>query len=1638
MPIQTDLSLSPYFDDHDVTKDYYKILFRPGVAVQVRELNQLQTNLQRQIESFGDNIIKRGSIVDGCDITFNNDYRYVKIKDIASDGSSITNIKDFYNYYIRNSSNISPLVASIQTVVDGYESRAPDLKTLYIRYNNSGFANVGNTATEVLSFTDNETLTVFNPDNIVESVGIINGANGFSNTDSVVFTPAITVQNSIGGNAYANGLAFTSAIVIGDQITDNLNANAIVVGIESVNIADPTGTGTNLVGVTVLKLKPVAGDLNQATANSTLWTFYANSELQITTHGLTINCSSVIGAGASATLSTTAAGTVKNITMTTKGNGYYIAPHVAISSASATIGQINAASFDAKTYLTQVVTPSSGATGSGYALSVGAGVVYQKGYFTRVNEHLVIANKYSNTGFDIVAGFDTSEEIINSSTDTSLLDNSTGTPNYTAPGADRLKLTPTLIIKTKAEADANNDFLPIVQFNNGVPFRQNHSTSYNIIGDEMARRRYEESGNYVIDQFLLNTKSANTMADEANNFNVIVDPGMGYIKGYRVQTSATYETPIAKGTDTIVASSATVSMNFGNYVRIKEYAGAFPCHTGGQVVLYDAAKSYISSGNSFSTAISPTGNIIGYARVRGLTYESGTPGASTCIYRLYLFDVRMNSGKNFSDVKSIYSDATQDGIADIILETDGTAALKDNNLSSLLYYAGKPAVKTGNNFSYIYRTYKATGVTLQTTGTITFSATGSETFPYTNSATLSASQENDIIITPLSAARAASNISGYAVVSGSNTLVGTSTQFTTQLEAGDYIIVNGNNITQISSVTNSTSAQLTSSFTDAGNVALYFPANVPISLQRSGRSANVDQYSNTLTVSIGTTVNTATSVAVTYNVRSSNTTPVVKQVKRNRFVRLQLSNNAAGIEGPWVLGTSDVFRLGKVYLGPNATFTDSDTTNVTDVTSNFYIDHNQTEDYYGLSYLYMRPTQKVTLANTDFLLVKFDHFDHSGHGLKAPGAAGTYTIDDTIALANSTNSINTLEIPEVYGTKGDYYDLRDHFDVRPYSEKTATANTTAANAPINPDEDTDAGRFSSADKKFPAPDSNLTGVMEYYQGRVDRVVVNSKGDFVVVTGTAGTDKTPAEPADTLTINILNIPPYPTIPSIISAQTAAFADTGIANERYSYGRLQNYSITTTVNNGNRKFTQPRPYTMAQIGSLERRINDLEYYVSFTLAEQQTQSRLLVSPSYGIDRFKFGYFVDSFDTYKFSDVNNPSYYASVVNGFLQPKAIETNIPANTNNSSVLCFNEELFVSQTGATSGPVVVTQPANNGTVIGTATSTANIVYTNTTIDQVSTVVRQINMNRSASDTGGVYEEFRYVFSNTNGPVELYLNSRDNNMAAEIFQGRTENGPWTSTFDSSGAEAIANSDISAKGLSGLNGGRPIEHPGTLNRKSYGPVGHFIEDQFKMLWTHDVSYGTFYKIRIYKGYNHGGQGAFGTFEYKLFYPTDTLVNQTANTGLTPTTSYEVTYDGVTYTVDPATIAQLNSAYSLYTPPVYEPNVISSTTTSVINEQSFTINVVGLRASTNHKFYLSGADKTAQCRPVGGVLGDALQSDVDGKLSFIFYYVTETIPSSSIEAGAAASEFATSVKNYKVESTDALSRATGTIQVTNYVGA
>ena len=96
MPLKTDLNVTPYYDDFDETNNYNRILFKPSVAVQARELTQLQTILQDQIEKFGNHIFKEGSIVSGCTIGLDNSVHYIRVFNKDFNGANVS-ISTFAN-----------------------------------------------------------------------------------------------------------------------------------------------------------------------------------------------------------------------------------------------------------------------------------------------------------------------------------------------------------------------------------------------------------------------------------------------------------------------------------------------------------------------------------------------------------------------------------------------------------------------------------------------------------------------------------------------------------------------------------------------------------------------------------------------------------------------------------------------------------------------------------------------------------------------------------------------------------------------------------------------------------------------------------------------------------------------------------------------------------------------------------------------------------------------------------------------------------------------------------------------------------------------------------------------------------------------------------------------------------------------------------------------------------------------------------------------------------------------------------------------------------------------------------------------------------------------------------------------------
>ena len=159
MAIKT-YDVDPYFDDFNSAnvenKNYLRILFKPGVSVQVRELNQMQSILQSQIDKLGRSIYKEGPVLDGTTY-YENTIDYIDI-DISA-ASATAGMNSFMNELIGNSLRIAgngdadtnAEVYAVENLLTTGNQRW----RLYVRYNSSGAA-AGGTETNTTRFTSGD------------------------------------------------------------------------------------------------------------------------------------------------------------------------------------------------------------------------------------------------------------------------------------------------------------------------------------------------------------------------------------------------------------------------------------------------------------------------------------------------------------------------------------------------------------------------------------------------------------------------------------------------------------------------------------------------------------------------------------------------------------------------------------------------------------------------------------------------------------------------------------------------------------------------------------------------------------------------------------------------------------------------------------------------------------------------------------------------------------------------------------------------------------------------------------------------------------------------------------------------------------------------------------------------------------------------------------------------------------------------------------------------------------------------------------------------------------------------------------------------------------------------------------------
>jgi hypothetical protein len=209
---------------------------------------------------------------------------------------------------------------------------------------------------------------------------------------------------------------------------------------------------------------------------------------------------------------------------------------------------------------------TSSAVGFGSAVLIKEGVYFINGTLVRNDAQTLIIEKYSSTPTYKV-GFLVSEQLITPEEDFSLLDNAQGYSNFSAPGSHRLSLKLTLS-KREVTAPDQKDFVQLLLIQSGnVNFSVERVENNNLIQDLLARRTYDESGDYVVRDFKLSLKEhldtgSNNgvyLTGSESKFIAALDPGKAYVRGYEIETTSVKYIDIDKARDYATQSDTFVS-----------------------------------------------------------------------------------------------------------------------------------------------------------------------------------------------------------------------------------------------------------------------------------------------------------------------------------------------------------------------------------------------------------------------------------------------------------------------------------------------------------------------------------------------------------------------------------------------------------------------------------------------------------------------------------------------------------------------------------------------------------------------------------------------------------------------------------------------------------------------------------------------------------------------------------------------------------------------------------------------------------------------------------------------------------------------------------------------------------------------
>ena len=296
---------------------------------------------------------------------------------------------------------------------------------------------------------------------------------------------------------------------------------------------------------------------------------------------------------------------------------------------------------------------SESATATGSAFGVNKGVYFLRGLFVDVPTSLIVLEPYSNSPSYRV-GFQIIEEVINANDDSSLYDNAKGFTNFAAPGADRFKISVKLSKKSLQDYDDTN-FVELFRTTEGETKKLQDQTVYSELKKYFAKRTYDESGNYSVEPFRVNTQNslndevgsgglytANQKTDKGNDPSedlmcVKLSPGKAYVKGFDVYLPGTTVVDVEKPRDTKTVKAASIPFSMGSMIKVNRVNGTPFINIGGNDTNVIELRNK-RVGTTHGTTVG-TGLTIGEARVYSYGSDTSYTGQTT-EFDLHLYDIQ--------------------------------------------------------------------------------------------------------------------------------------------------------------------------------------------------------------------------------------------------------------------------------------------------------------------------------------------------------------------------------------------------------------------------------------------------------------------------------------------------------------------------------------------------------------------------------------------------------------------------------------------------------------------------------------------------------------------------------------------------------------------------------------------------------------------------------------------------------------------------------------------------------------------------------------------------------------------------------------------------------------------------------------